>query len=83
MGWENNFHYTDEDKKFSEQVMSYWVNFARTGNPNGEGFPEWPEYENDKDSVMYLNASGSKAGAIPHNARMDFLTKFFEAIRKK
>ena len=83
MGWENNFHYTDEDKKFSEQVMSYWVNFARTGNPNGEGLPEWPEYENDKDSVMYLNASGSKAGAIPHNARMDFLTKFFEAIRKK
>ena len=35
----NNFHYTDEDKKFSEQIMSYWVNFARTGNPNSEGLP--------------------------------------------
>ena len=78
MDWNNNFHYTNDDKKFSEQIMSYWVNFARTGNPNGEGLPEWHIYENDKNSVMYLNGLGSKAGVMPHKERMDFLTKFFE-----
>ncbi len=78
----NNFHYTDEDRKFSEQIMSYWINFARTGNPNGDGLPYWPQYENGKDTVMYLNSSASHAGELPHKARMEFLTKFFEAIRK-
>ena len=32
-----------EDRKLSEQMMSYWTNFARTGDPNGEGLPELAE----------------------------------------
>ncbi len=78
----NNFHYTAEDVKFSQQVMSYWVNFARTGDPNGDGLPYWPQYVNDKDTVMYLNGSGSKPGELPNKARMTFLTRFFEAVRR-
>mgnify|MGYP003335992332 CR=1 FL=1 len=29
--------WTDEDRRYSEAMMGYWVNFARTGNPNGPG----------------------------------------------
>ena len=35
--------WTDEDRRFSDAMMGYWVNFARTGNPNGEGLPAWRE----------------------------------------
>ena len=32
-----------KDREFSEVLMNYWTNFAKTGNPNAENLPEWPE----------------------------------------
>ena len=37
--------YDARDKALSETVMGYWVNFARTGDPNGPGLPAWPAYQ--------------------------------------
>ncbi len=32
-------------------MSSYWVNFARSGDPNGPGLPRWPEYRPGADPV--------------------------------
>ncbi|XP_050167431.1 liver carboxylesterase 1 [Myiozetetes cayanensis] len=41
-------HATEEENKLSRTVMKYWTNFARNGNPNGEGLVHWPQYDLDE-----------------------------------
>jgi para-nitrobenzyl esterase len=35
-------------------VSSYWVNFAKTGNPNGSALPDWPAFKVGDKSIMQL-----------------------------
>jgi para-nitrobenzyl esterase len=42
------------DHALSEQMQQYWTNFAKTGNPNGEGLPQWPRYGASGQEVMEL-----------------------------
>ncbi len=51
-----------QDYAMSEQMMTYWTNFARTGDPNGGGLAKWPVYAPASGSqVMYLNQPASHA----------------------
>ncbi|XP_061449566.1 fatty acyl-CoA hydrolase precursor, medium chain-like isoform X3 [Rhineura floridana] len=45
---------TEEEKLLSRTIMKYWANFARNGNPNGEGLVEWPAY-NTGEQYLELN----------------------------
>lgn len=60
-----------EDRKLSEQMMGYWTNFAKTGNPNGAGLPPWPKYDKD-DSLIHLD-SEITSGPDTLRRRYEFL----------
>ncbi|XP_040838509.1 cocaine esterase-like [Ochotona curzoniae] len=45
---------TEEEELLSRRMMKYWANFARTGNPNGEGLPHWPVLDQEE---KYLQLS--------------------------
>jgi len=65
------FDVRPEDRKLSDQMMSYWTNFAKTGDPNGAGLPEWPKYGKD-DSLIHLDSTIT-AGPDTLRPRYEFL----------
>ncbi|MFX1448345.1 MAG: carboxylesterase/lipase family protein [Promethearchaeota archaeon] len=46
---------SDESKKLTKIMMDTWISFARTGNPNNEKIPKWPEYNLEKRIIMKLS----------------------------
>jgi para-nitrobenzyl esterase len=65
------------DQKLADRMSSYWVNFARTGNPNGRGLPSWPEYKAGTERAMILDADPAEEH-LPSPARLALYDKLFE-----
>ncbi len=66
--------WTEGDRGLSDQMASYWTNFAKTGNPNGDDLPKWLRYdEQDGYQVMHLIGTGPKAAPDQLRARYELL----------
>jgi para-nitrobenzyl esterase len=63
---------TEADLAFGGTLRAYWLNFAKTGNPNGTGLPDWPEYRPDTDLVL-LVAEEVTARPGLYKESLDFL----------
>jgi para-nitrobenzyl esterase len=62
-----------EDHTLSQQMRKYWSNFARSGDPNGEGLPKWPAYDGSTGwEVLHLDVE-VKAAKDVHRERYVFL----------
>lgn len=67
---------TPEEKEVARIMNSYWVNFARTGNPNGENLPKWPVYTPESNEILDIEPDGKPTGKTdPRKARMDVIEK--------
>ena len=66
-----------EDRAVSEMMMRSWVNFATTFNPNGEGVPEWPEYNAKKATVMHIKAQTALI-TRPNTDKLELMEEFYK-----
>ncbi|MEQ5807831.1 carboxylesterase family protein [Alteromonas sp. NFXS44] len=74
-----NLLITEADKKVSGMLNAYWVNFAKSGSPNGEALPEWSRFSNKSPLLLKVNKDG-RTSSLPDSTteRLDVIEKTVE-----
>jgi para-nitrobenzyl esterase len=76
------WNWTAGDRKLTREISSYWVNFAKSGNPNGPGLPLWPAFTNAESKVQYL-ADPIVAGGVANINTLIVFDSVYNTVRAK
>ncbi len=68
---------TKSDLEISEAMGTYWTNFAKYGDPNGQGVPAWPVFSDKTPDVMYLGPT-PHIEPVPSAESLKVLDGYFE-----
>lgn len=71
-----NTRFTEADQAISDAMATYWTNFAKYGNPNGSGVPEWPAFSDANPVVMYFSQT-PHTGPVPSANSLKVLDAYF------
>ena len=66
----------------AEMLQQYWVNFAKTCNPNGKGLPYWPTFDESKPTTMQFS-NGATLITVPNRKQIDFVDRYYKAKREE
>jgi para-nitrobenzyl esterase len=68
---------TKSDLEISEVMATYWTNFAKHGDPSGEGVPMWPAFSDVNPVVMYFSQT-PHTGPVPSTESLKILDSYFK-----
>ena len=69
------------DQAYADQVSDYWVNFMKTGNPNGPKLEQWNLWTPEEESYLELGEA-IKSGSFLLKERLDALETFLASEQK-
>ncbi|MGD9644356.1 MAG: carboxylesterase/lipase family protein [Pirellulales bacterium] len=70
------------DQQLRDAMVGYWLQFAATGNPNGEGLLEWPAYDTDSDRSLLVEEAVSIAEGL-RKPKLDAIDAFMDSWRRE
>lgn len=63
-------------------MSSYWVNSAKSGDPNGPGLPKWPAFtENDQTAMVFDTASSARP--VPNLEKLKVFNAYYAGRREE
>ncbi len=72
---------TEAEYELAQKMNLYWINFAKTGNPNGNGLPNWPAYNKQNQDMLDVELDGKIISkSDPRKTRFDVIEK---AMKKR
>jgi len=71
-----------KNAQLSDLMSSYWVNFAKSGDPNGPGLPAWPAFTESDMMVMFLDNNPS-ARPMPHLEKLKAIDAYYAWRRQQ
>jgi para-nitrobenzyl esterase len=64
------------DLALSQRMSSYWVNFAKTSDPNGPDLPSWPVFNETTQQVLYFDGT-IVAKPLPNQPQLQALNEYY------
>jgi para-nitrobenzyl esterase len=74
--------WTAADQKVAEDMSTYWVNFAKSGDPNGPGLPTWPAFTNADSKVLSIS-DPITVGGVANLHGLSAFDAVYTAVRGK
>ena len=74
--------WADLDRKLSDTISSYWLNFAGSGDPNGKNLPKWPSFDDKKNTRMILGDMVEAGPGLPP-AQVEFYQAWYDKQFKR
>jgi para-nitrobenzyl esterase len=78
--WASDVQLAPIDRKISDQMQSYWANFVRSGDPNGEGLPRWPSFAVKEQEYLAFTDDGA---VVKSGLRREFCELFMEHLKAR
>jgi len=68
----------DSERRISNDMQTYWTNYARTGDPNGAGLPAWPKYDTNARRYTEFTDNGPVSKENLRGAFCQLWTEFLK-----
>jgi para-nitrobenzyl esterase len=72
--------WTPQDRRLAAVMSAYWTNFAKSGDPNGVGLPDWPAFSSSRQLAMRLGET-IEPGPIPDESDLRRIDRLYRAVR--
>ena len=78
--WTLTWPMGERDQQAATAMADYWTTFARSGDPNGVGRPEWPEFGQNRDQLLEFTNDGPVAKPVPFADRLDLIEAYYARV---